>query len=113
MPRTGVPIPPRALPHRPRSLGRSRPSPPRQAPQSKHGKTKAGRPTKRKVETQHVDAGSGVFSSLGLFQNAEQGKDSSNLVATWIRDEKLETMIPNAPKITTGEVVAHANGVTV
>jgi hypothetical protein len=60
-----------------------------------------------------IDAGSGVFSSLGLFENAEQGKESSKLVAAWIRDEKLETMIPNAPKITTGEVVAHANGVTV
>jgi hypothetical protein len=60
-----------------------------------------------------IDAGSGVFSSLGLFENAEQGKDSSNLVATWIRDEKLETMIPNEPKITSGRVVAHGNGVAV
>jgi hypothetical protein len=34
-------------------------------------------------------------------------------VASWIRDEKLETLIPNAPKITTGKVVAHSNGVAV
>jgi hypothetical protein len=60
-----------------------------------------------------IDAGSGVFSSLGLFANAEQGKESSKLVAAWIRDEKLDTMIPNEPKITSGEVVAHGNGVTV
>jgi hypothetical protein len=60
-----------------------------------------------------IDAGSGVFSSLGLFETAEQGKESSNLVARWIREEKLETMIPNEPKITSGEVVAHGNGVTV
>jgi hypothetical protein len=57
-----------------------------------------------------IDAGSGVFSSLGLFETAEQGRDSSSLVATWIRDEKLDTMIPNEPKITSGRVVAHGNG---
>ena len=60
-----------------------------------------------------IEAENGVFSSLGLFETAEQGKESSNVVATWIRDEKLETMIPNAPKITSGKVVAHGNGVTV
>ena len=59
-----------------------------------------------------IEADNGVFSSLGLFENAEQGTESSNVVAAWIRDEKLETMIPNAPKITSGEVIAHSNGVT-
>jgi hypothetical protein len=59
-----------------------------------------------------IEAGNGVFSSLGLFETPEQGKDSSNVVAAWIRDEKLETLIPNAPKITSGKVVAHGNGVT-
>jgi hypothetical protein len=60
-----------------------------------------------------IEAGNGVFSSLGLFETAEQGKESSNVVATWIRDEKLETLIPNPPKITSGKVIAHGNGVTV
>jgi len=60
-----------------------------------------------------VEAGNGVFSSLGLFETPEQGEESSKFVATWIRDEKLETLIPNAPKITSGQVVAHSNGVTV
>lgn len=60
-----------------------------------------------------IDAGNGVFSSLGLFETPEQGKESSNVVATWIRDEKLETLIPNEPKITSGKVVAHSNGVEV
>ena len=59
-----------------------------------------------------IEAGNGVFSSLGLFETAEQGKESSNVVAAWIRDQKLETLIPNAPKITSGEVIAHSNGVT-
>ena len=60
-----------------------------------------------------IDAGNGVFSSLGLFETPEQGEESSKFVATWIRDEKLETLIPNAPKITSGQVVAHSNGDTV
>ena len=59
-----------------------------------------------------IEAGDGVFSSLGLFATPEQGTESSNVVATWIRDEKLETMIPNEPKITSGTVVAHSNGIT-
>jgi hypothetical protein len=60
-----------------------------------------------------IEAGDGSFSSLGLFETPEQGKESSSVVATWIRDEKLETMIPNEPKITSGKVIAHSNGVTV
>jgi hypothetical protein len=60
-----------------------------------------------------IDAGNGVFSSLGLFETSEQGKESTKLVATWIRDEKFETLIPNEPKITSGQVVAHGNGVAV
>jgi len=60
-----------------------------------------------------IEAENGVFSSLGLFETAEQGKESSNVVASWIRDEKLDSMIPNPPKITSGKVIAHSNGVTV
>src|SRR4026207_1339193 len=60
-----------------------------------------------------IDADDGVFSSLGLFETAEQGKDSSNLVASWIREEKLETLIPNVPTITPRKAAAHSNGVTV
>jgi hypothetical protein len=60
-----------------------------------------------------IEADKGVFSSLGLFETAEQGKESSNVVASWIRDEKLGTLIPNAPKITSGKIVAHSNGVAV
>ena len=51
-----------------------------------------------------IEAGNGVFSSLGLFETPEQGKESSNVVATWIRDEKFETLIPNEPKITSGRI---------
>jgi hypothetical protein len=58
-----------------------------------------------------IEAGNGVMSSLGLFENVEQADESSRITASWVRDENLETALPNAPKITTGKVVAHKNGV--
>jgi hypothetical protein len=60
-----------------------------------------------------IDAGNGVFSSLGLFETFEQSMESSKFVATWIRDEKLDTIVPNEPKITTGRVVATSDRVLV
>jgi hypothetical protein len=56
-----------------------------------------------------IDAGNGVISSVSLFETAEQAEESTKLVAEWITDENLETAIPNAPKITSGEVVAHSD----
>jgi hypothetical protein len=60
-----------------------------------------------------IEAGNGLFSSLGLFETPEQSKESTNVVATWIRDEKLDTLIPNEPKITSGRIVAHSDRVMV
>ena len=60
-----------------------------------------------------IEADNGVFSSLSLFETAEQSKESTKIVANWIRDEKLETMIPNEPKITSGKVVVHSDRVLV
>ena len=60
-----------------------------------------------------IEAGNGIFSSLGLFETSEQADESTKLAASWVRDEKLETAFPNPPKITSGKVVSHKNGVTV
>ena len=60
-----------------------------------------------------IDAGNGVFTSLGLFETPEQGVESTKLVTTWIREEKLDTILPNAPKITSGKIVAHSDRVLV
>ena len=60
-----------------------------------------------------IEAGNGVFSSLGLFETVEQSEESTKVAAAWIRDEKFETVLPNAPKITSGKVVAHKNEVAV
>ena len=54
-----------------------------------------------------VEAGDGVVSSIGFFDTSEQAEESSRVASNWLREEKLETAIPNAPKITVGEVVVH------
>jgi hypothetical protein len=60
-----------------------------------------------------IEADNGVLSSLGLFQTADQGNESTAVVSKWITDENFSTAIPNAPKVTSGKVVAHSNGVAV
>ena len=54
-----------------------------------------------------VDAGNGVMSSIGIFETSTQGDESTRVVATWVRDEKLESALPNPPKLTSGEIIAH------
>jgi hypothetical protein len=60
-----------------------------------------------------IEAGNGIFSSLGLFETAEQADESTKVAAGWVRDENLESAFPNAPKITSGKVLTHKNGVPV
>jgi hypothetical protein len=55
-----------------------------------------------------IDAGNGVITSIGFFETSAQADESSRVASNWVREEKLETALPNAPKITSGEVVAHA-----
>ena len=57
-----------------------------------------------------IEGGNGVLSSLGLFETSEQADESTRVVAKWISDENFNTAIPNAPKITSGKVVAHSDG---
>jgi hypothetical protein len=57
-----------------------------------------------------IEADNGVLSSLGLFQTSEQAGESTKVVSKWITDENLNSAIPNAPKITSGKVVAQSNG---
>ena len=57
-----------------------------------------------------IEAGNGVMSSIGLFDTSTQADESTRVAANWVRDEKLETALPNPPKITDGEVIVHKNG---
>ena len=54
-----------------------------------------------------VDAGDGVMTSVGFFDTAAQADESTRIAASWLREQKLETALPNAPKITSGDVVVH------
>ena len=58
-----------------------------------------------------IEAGNGVMSSLGFFETSEQADESTKVAASWVRDEKLETAFPNPPKITSGKVLTHSDGI--
>jgi hypothetical protein len=47
----------------------------------------------------------GVMSSIGFFDTLAQAEESSRVAADWVRDEKLDTVLPNAPKVTGGEIL--------
>ena len=54
-----------------------------------------------------IDAGDGVMTSVSFFDTSAQADESTKLVSSWVREEKLEKLLPNAPRITAGEIVAH------
>ena len=54
-----------------------------------------------------IETSEGVMSSIGFFDTSANADESTRVAATWVRDEKLETALPNEPKITDGEVIAH------
>ena len=53
-----------------------------------------------------IDAGDGVITSVGFFDTAAQADESTRIASSWLREQKLETALPNAPRITTGDIVA-------
>jgi hypothetical protein len=58
-----------------------------------------------------IDTGEGVMSSIGLFDTSTQADESTRVASEWVRDEKLERILQNPPKVTDGEVIVHkANG---
>ena len=54
-----------------------------------------------------IEAGNGVMSSIGFFDTSAHADESTRVAASWVREEKLETALPNPPKVTAGEVVVH------
>src|ERR1041384_2606006 len=49
-----------------------------------------------------TDAGDGVITSVGFFDTAAQADESTRIAAGWLREQKLEKALPNAPKLTSG-----------
>ena len=58
-----------------------------------------------------IEAGNGVLISFGLFETSEQADEFKNIVTKWISDENFNSVIPNAPKFTSGKVVAQSERV--
>ena len=57
-----------------------------------------------------IDAGDGVMCSIGFFDTAAHADESTGLASDWMREQKLETALPNPPQITTGEIVVQKTG---
>ena len=54
-----------------------------------------------------IEAGDGVMSSISFFDTSAHADESTRLASNWVREQKLETALPNPPTITSGEVVVH------
>jgi hypothetical protein len=54
-----------------------------------------------------IEAGNGVMSSVNFFDTSAHADESTRVVAEWLREEKLETLVPNDTKITGGEVIVN------
>jgi hypothetical protein len=54
-----------------------------------------------------LEAGDGVVRSTTLFDTSSQAEDSTRVAAEWTKEEKLEKLIPNPPKVTLRKVIAH------
>jgi hypothetical protein len=56
-----------------------------------------------------IDHGEGVMTSVGLFDTEAQADESSRIAANWVTEEKLDELVPKAPQIMSGRVVAQAD----
>jgi hypothetical protein len=54
-----------------------------------------------------MEAGDGVVRSTSLFDTSNQAEDSTRVADEWMKDEKLEEVVPNPPKGTVSKVIAH------
>ena len=52
-----------------------------------------------------IEADNGVMSSVNFFDTSAHADESTRVVAEWLREEKLDTVVPNSPKITGGKVI--------
>lgn len=52
-----------------------------------------------------VDAGGGVMASTSVFEDRAGAEASTERAAEWVRDN-IESLLPNPPQVTAGEVVA-------
>jgi hypothetical protein len=60
-----------------------------------------------------IEAGNGVITSIGIFDTPTHASESTRVAADWVREENLESALPNPPKVTDGEIIAHENSASV
>jgi hypothetical protein len=60
-----------------------------------------------------TEAGDGVIRSTSLFDTIAHAEDSTRVAAEWTQQEKLETLVPNPPKVTVREVLAYESNAAV
>ena len=54
-----------------------------------------------------MEGGEGVVKSTTLFDTLAQAEDSTRIAAEWTKEEKLDKLVPNAPKVAVRKVIAH------
>jgi hypothetical protein len=54
-----------------------------------------------------IEADNGAVTSVGIFDSAAHAEESTRVASNWVREEKLETALPNPPKVTSGKVLVH------
>jgi hypothetical protein len=52
-----------------------------------------------------IEADNGVMSTVNFFDTSAHADESTRVVAEWLREEKLDTVVPNPPKITGGKII--------
>jgi hypothetical protein len=52
-----------------------------------------------------IDTGNGVMTSISFFDTSAHADESTKTASVWVREQKLDSALPNAPKITSGEIV--------
>jgi len=55
-----------------------------------------------------IEAENGVMSSVNFYDTSAHADESTRVVAEWLREEKLDSILPNPPKITGGKVIVEA-----
>jgi hypothetical protein len=52
-----------------------------------------------------METENGVMRSIDFFDTTAQAEEWNRLAANWVHDEKLDTALPNPPKVTGGDVI--------
>ena len=51
-----------------------------------------------------VDGGDGVVATISVYDSEEAAADSTAAAATWVQ-ENLGTLVPNPPRVTSGDTI--------